>query len=214
MSRRCYVETLPDGRQQFVQIKRSKSYHHHRHSHVSDYYKISREEWKTLLDRNRALEEANQAYGSQNDSLRNSLSTAQAEAHHLSHAVVPQLQEQIVTLQVENQSLRRSLDNACGSPIRGGHDTDKLRHKINKLEEENKDLRVRVRELSKQLEQSFNRRVQDLQKEVDYWIGMHNFWKGKWEELREQHITILDVLDARTEKIEVYEKILKKRRVM
>lgn len=217
MSRRYYMETFPDGRQQFVTLKRSKTFHHHRHS--CDYYKVSREEWNSLVDRNRALEKANHAFGAQNDSLRANLSAAQAEIQRIS-CLIPQLEGQIASLQAENHSLRCALESGGGGG-RIHRDTERLRMKVCKLEKENKeikdenaDLRHRVRELSKQLDQSFSRRVSELTKEVEYWKGMCNFWKHKYEELREQHVKILSIYDAKTEKLARFEDIIKRHRII
>ncbi|KAK7419154.1 hypothetical protein QQX98_003493 [Neonectria punicea] len=217
MSRRCYVETDPEGRKQFVSIKRSKSYGHHTHRHSCDYYTVSREEWKAIAERTHALEEANQAFGIQNDTLRANLSIAQAEAHRLSHAVVPQLQEQVASLSAENQALRFSLENSTGSH----REIAKLRHKVSKLEKENQhakdenlDLRHRLRELSKQVDQGQHRRVAELTKEVEYWSNQRRFWKTKFEELQERFNGLFSILDAKTEKIEVYEDILRRHRIL
>ncbi|KAM5342971.1 hypothetical protein ACJ41O_013937 [Fusarium nematophilum] len=220
MSRRCYVETSPEGRPQFVTVKRSRSYHHHNHRHSCDYYRVSRDEWKTLVKQNELLDEANQAFATQNETLRSRLHSAEAETHRLCHVVIPQLQDQIVGLSADNECLRRSIDNASDSSARSHRDMDKIRAKVCRLEGENKtlreengDLRFRLRELSKQIDQNLSRRVTDLMKQVEYWTNQSCFWKKKYEELRERHIGLITVVESKTEKIEVYEDILKRRRV-
>ncbi|KAF4979416.1 hypothetical protein FZEAL_4393 [Fusarium zealandicum] len=217
MSRRCYVETSPEGRAQFVTVKRSRSYHHHNHRHACDYYKVSREEWKTLIRQNELLDEANRDFSVQNETLRSRLHSTETETHRLCHVVIPQLNDQIATLTADNECLRRSNDGV--SPSWGHHDIDKLRIKLCKLEKENKtlrddngDLRFRIRELSKQIDQSLSRRVADLAKQIEYWTNQSGFWKAKYEELRERHIGLITVVESKTEKIEVYEDILNKRR--
>ncbi|KAH7133221.1 hypothetical protein B0J13DRAFT_96184 [Dactylonectria estremocensis] len=221
MSRRCYVDTDADGRPQFVAIKRSQSYRHHSHRHNCDYYTVSREDWKALAERNRALEEANQAFGLQNDSLRASLSSAQAESHHLNHTVIPQLQEQVVILSADNEALRRSIDSSNGSSVRTVREIAKLRHKVCKLEKENQlvkdensDLRVRLHELSKQVDQGVSRRISELTKEIEYWSNQRRFWKSKYEELLERYNGMCTILDTKTEKVEVYEDILRRHRII
>ncbi|KAF7541346.1 hypothetical protein G7Z17_g11987 [Cylindrodendrum hubeiense] len=220
-SRRCFVDTDVDGRPQFVSIKRSRSYGHHSHRHSCDYYKVSKEEWKALAERNHALEEANQAFSVQNDSLRTTLSVAQAEAHHLNHAVVPQLQEQVAILAADNEALRRSIDSSSGSSTRTHRDIAKLRHKVSKLEKENQhvkdensDLRVRLHELSKQIDQGVSRRVSELTREIEYWTNQRRFWKSKYEELLERYNGMCTILDTKTEKVEVYEDILRRHRII
>ncbi|KAF4465072.1 intermediate filament domain-containing [Fusarium albosuccineum] len=220
MSRRCYVETSPEGRPQFVTVKRSRSYHHHNHRHTCDYYKVSREEWKTLIKQNDLLDEANQAFANQNETLRARLHSAEAETHRLCHVVVPQLKDQIASLAADNECLRRSIDNASGSSSWSHHNAEKLHSKVCMLEKENKslrddngDLRFRLRELGKQIDQNLSRRVADLTKQIEYWTNQSGFWKKKYEELRERHIGLITVVESKTEKIEVYEDILKRRRV-
>ncbi|KAF5019031.1 hypothetical protein F66182_8966 [Fusarium sp. NRRL 66182] len=209
MSRRCYVETSPDGRPHFVTVKRSRSYHHHRHP--CDYYKVSREEWRTLIRQNELLDEANQSFAVQNETLRSRLHSAEAEAHRLCHVVIPSLNDQIASLSRDNECLRRS-SNDC--------DVEKLQSKLCKLEKENKtlqddngDLRFRLRELSKQIDQNLSRRVTDLTKQIEYWTNQSGFWKKKYDELRERHLGLITIVESKREKVEVYEDVLKRRRV-
>jgi predicted nuclease with TOPRIM domain len=180
MSRRCYVETSPDGRPQLVTIKRSRSYHH-THRHQCDYYKVSREEWKTLIRQNELLDEANQAYAAQNETLRSRLHASEAETHRLCHVVIPSLNDQVAKLSRENECLRRAAEKPCDPPVHilpiSTHhhsELERLREKACKLDKENKtlrddngDLRFRLRELSKQVDQSLSRRVADLTKQIE-----------------------------------------------
>ncbi|KAF4444433.1 hypothetical protein FACUT_644 [Fusarium acutatum] len=220
MSRRCYVETSPDGRPQLVTIKRSRSYHHS-HRHPCDYYKVSREEWRTLIRQNELLDEANQAYASQNETLRSRLHSSEAETHRLCHVVIPSLNDQIAKLSCENECLRRAAEKPCDPPVHTYHfELEKLRAKICRLEKENKtlrddngDLRFRVRELSKQIDQSISRRVADLTKQIEYWTNQSGFWKKKYDELRERHLGLITIVESKTEKTEYYDDVLKRRRV-
>ncbi|KAM0559456.1 hypothetical protein ACHAPJ_004486 [Fusarium lateritium] len=220
MSRRCYVETSPEGRPQFVTVKRSRSYHHS-HRHPCDYYKVSREEWRTLVRQNELLDEANQAYAMQNETLRSRLHSADAENHRLCHVVIPSLNDQIASLSRDNECLRRAAEKHCDPPHLGHHhDIEKLRSKLCKLEKENKtlrddngDLRFRLRELSKQIDQNLSRRVADLTKQIEYWTNQSGFWKKKYDELRERHLGLITIVESKTEKMEVYDDILKRRRV-
>ncbi|RGP68000.1 zn2cys6 transcription regulator [Fusarium longipes] len=226
MSRRCYVETSPDGRPQLVTIKRSRSYHH-THRHQCDYYKVSREEWKTLIRQNELLDEANQAYAAQNETLRSRLHASEAETHRLCHVVIPSLNDQVAKLSRENECLRRAAEKPCDPPVHilpvtthHHHELERLCEKVCKLEKENKalrddngDLRFRLRELSKQVDQSLSRRVADLTKQIEYWTNQSGFWKKKYDELRERHLGLITIVESKTEKTEYYDDVLKRRRV-
>lgn len=230
------METSLGGKPKFVKLKRSQSHHershhdhhhhHHRHRELehghkhykeSEYYMVRIEDWKILKDRDRILSDNNQALGDSNKSLitenqdlRTSISAVQAEAHRLEHAVIPDLQCQIASLQADNQSLRRSVDNAADQASKHNKELDKLQCRIDKLEKENKefrddnhDLRTRVRALLRQLDQSCNRRMSDLVREVDYWKDEGKYWKSKYYE-------IIDDMDIRTERMKSYEEILRR----
>lgn len=226
MSRRCYVETSPDGRPQLVTLKRSRSYHH-THRHQCDYYKVSREEWKTLIRQNELLDEANQAYAVQNETLRSRLHASEAETHRLCHVVIPSLNDQVAKLSRENECLRRAAEKPCDPPVHilpiSTHhhsELERLREKVCKLEKENKvlrddngDLRFRLRELSKQVDQSLSRRVADLTKQIEYWTNQSGFWKKKYDDLRERHLGLITIVESKTEKTEYYDDVLKWRRV-
>ncbi|KAM0242422.1 hypothetical protein ACHAPO_000841 [Fusarium lateritium] len=226
MSRRCYVETSPDGRPQLVTLKRSRSYHH-THRHQCDYYKVSREEWKTLIRQNELLDEANQAYAVQNETLRSRLHASEAETHRLCHVVIPSLNDQVAKLSRENECLRRAAEKPCDPPVHilpiSTHhhsELERLREKVCKLEKENKvlrddngDLRFRLRELSKQVDQSLSRRVADLTKQIEYWTNQSGFWKKKYDDLRERHLGLITIVESKTEKTEYYDDVLKRRRV-
>lgn len=230
MSPRFWVETKPTGEKQFV-LKRSHSHghrHHHHHDHGHEYFKVdhhghhkvTRDEWKSLLERERVLEESNIGLATENHSLKSNLAAAQADANRLS-ALVPQLQTQISALYADNESLRRSIDNAGEHSARHYREVERLEHKVDKLEkekkdvkDENADLRVRLRALSRQLDEGFNRRVDDLVRDVDYWKAQCRSWKSKFDDLRHRHDVILTTLEARTEKMDAYEEILKRRRII
>lgn len=210
MSRRFYVEADADGRPQFVTVKRSRSYHHHK-GHC-DYYRVNKDEWKAVVEQNRLLSEANEAFNVQNDALRTNLSISEAETYRLTHTVIPKLEGEIMALR-------------CGHDI-GDHrhhhrDSGKLRHRVSKLEKENKllkdentDLRWRVQELSKQLDQGTNRRVSESKNEVVYWKDQHRFWKTKFEDLQGRYSSLCTIVDTKVEKITVYEDLLRRHRLI
>lgn len=240
MSRKYLIETTSSGKQKFVKLKRSRSYgnshshdhhhlfdhhHHHRHCHDHDpcreYYKVSVEEWNVLKERERILDEQNRSLIDENKSLRASLAAAQAEVHRLEHCVIPELQSQNNTLYADNQSLRRSIDNAAEQAAKHNAEMERMQSKVDKLQKENKegkeencDLRSRIRSLMKQLDRSCNQPLSDLAREVAHWKEEARYWKSKFEDLERRHCEVLDVLEMRTERMEAYEEILKRRRII
>lgn len=200
MSRRWYLDSDCDGRPQLVTIKRSRSYHHHNHHknhhHYYDYYKVSRDQWDALVAQNRVLADANDAFGAQNEELRASLLASQAETARLAYTTVPELQEQIAALTAELNALRQSYGGGGGGVDGDGYlrELTRLRARCANLETENRqlvdenaDLRFRLSELSKQLDQGNNRRVAELAQELDYFKNQRRYWKGKFEGLTEHY---------------------------
>lgn len=160
-----------------------------------------------LKERERLLDENNKVLLEENRCLRDNVAAVQEEVTRLTHCVVPELQARNDTLFAENASLRRSVDAAADHASKHHIELDRLQCKIDKLEkdskkaeEENCDLRSRVRNLTRQLDQSCNRRVQDLMREMRY-------WKNKAADLEE-------VLDLRTRRMKAYEDILKGRGII
>lgn len=224
MSKRWYLETSASGQQQFVSVKRTrstKSKHHHHHHHEHGLIKVNRAEWNALVERERKLGETNTGLVAENTAMKANLSAVQAEAHQLQTVVMPQLQSQIGVLVADNESLRRSIDNAGQHSSTHFIEEERLRQKIDRLERDNKDakeenctLRNRVATLSRQLEQGCNRRATDLLREVDYWKDQCKFWKGRFEDTKKRHDDTCGMLDIRTEKMQAYEEILKRRRII
>lgn len=176
---------------QLVTVKRSHSYHHHNHRHSCEYYRVTRKEWRALNEQNQLYYEANQAFGVQNDELRSRLSRAE-------DVVIPGLRNQIACLTADDKSLR------CSGRNKPWQQDCKIEKENKKLKEDNADLRFRLRQLSKQLDQNLSRRVTDLSKQVDY-------WKNKFEDLRGRHIGLIAIMDAKSEEIKDYEEMLRRR---
>lgn len=223
MSRRFYLETSATGKQQFVSIKRSRSHgHHHHHHHVEqDYYKVSVDEWNHLKERERCLEETNKSLVAEVSALKAGLTAAQGEAHHLCHVVVPQLQQQIHLLTVDNEALRKSLDNASHNEGKHCRDEEKLRQTIDKLDKEKKELKEenhclkdKIKHLQRQIESGVGRRSSELLREIDYWRDQYRYWKDKYEHAKRNHDDVCVTLEVRTEKMRAYEEILKRRRII
>ncbi|TFA98708.1 hypothetical protein CCMA1212_009619 [Trichoderma ghanense] len=219
MAKRWFVETTPEGRQQFVSIKRSRSYggHHNRVREI-DYIKVSLEEWNALVDKERKLEEINKSAVDEVNRLKSTAATAQAEAKRLTVAVVPGLEKQIGVLTIENEALRRSVEKTVGDSSSKHHrEEERLRFKITKLEadnlelrEENAGLREKNRSLSRTLEQSFSRRVSELLGDVEFWKHQYKHWRSRYEELLKRYNDIFDLMETRTRKMKAYEDILRR----
>lgn len=230
MSRRWYFETAPSGKEQIISVKRSRTHrhhHHHRH-HDPDSYRVSRDEWNRLVERERCLAETNRGLTDEVNALRTSLSAAQAEAHHYSHNVVPQLQGQVNALTADNEALRLSVDNAA----RQSCEEERLRQIIDKLEKdkccleqarcslerENADLKAETRERircpSRPMEPGCGRRLPDLSRDAEYWKDQCRQWRSKFEDTRRRHDDTCGILEIRTEKMRAYEEILKRRRII
>lgn len=172
------------------------------------------EEWNILKERERVLYD-------ENKTLRSSLSAAQAETQRLEQCVIPDLQAQNNALYADNQSLRRSIDNATDQAAKRNAEMERLQEKVDKLEKENKetkdeneDLRVRNRHLRNLLDQGCNRRVPDLPRELEDLRDRVRHWKYKFEDLDRHFCEMRDTLKIRTERMEAYEEILKRRRII
>ncbi|KAG5994317.1 hypothetical protein E4U52_001270 [Claviceps spartinae] len=268
MSRRFYIETSATGKTKFVSIKRSRTpnghqhhhhhrhgklHHHHHHHHLpkqppqepcqdpQDYCKVRIDDYKSLKERERTLQEAQTRLLADIEVLQTSLSTAQAEAHNLSQVLVPQLQNQLGILTTDNDALRKSLDKASSNEEKHCRQTEKLKQKVEKLKnekkerrEENKGLREKLAQVHRQRQQSEGsgcRRsgtgsgpgpgsgMSELLREIEYWKGLYRHWKDRYEDVKRRYDDVKrryeDVcrtLDVRTEKVRVYEEILSKRR--
>jgi FtsZ-binding cell division protein ZapB len=210
MTKRWFVETSPEGRQQFVSVKRSRSYAGHQDRvREIDYVKVSLDEWNSLVAKERALEEINKSVVDENNRLK---TTSQAEAKRLAVVVVPSLEKQIASLSIENEALRRSIDKTGDSSLKHHREEDRLRYKTAKFEadnlalrEENAALREKNRSLSRQIDQSFSRRVSELVAEADTWKHHYRHWYARYKELLKRYNDIYDLMETRTKKMKAYE---------
>ncbi|PHH86243.1 hypothetical protein CDD83_10526 [Cordyceps sp. RAO-2017] len=246
MSRRWYFEATPSGKEQFITVKRHRSHRHHHHyhrHHDPDTYRVGRDEWSRMVERERCLVETSKGLADEACALRASLSSAQADAHHFSSVVIPQLQNQINVLSADNDALRQSVDNAGNTAAQRTWGEDRLWKTIERLEKErnclergrveaekercglekdksdlqaeNADLRERIKCLSRQYEPGGSRRPSsDSPQDAEYWRGQCLYWKSKFEDTRRRHDDTCGVLEIRTEKMKAYEEILKRRRII
>ncbi|KAM0455842.1 hypothetical protein ACHAPV_002934 [Trichoderma viride] len=210
MTKRWFVETSPEGRQQFVSVKRSRSYHGHQDRvREIDYVKVSLDEWNSLVEKERKLEEINKSVVDENNRLK---TTSQADAKRLAVVVVPSLEKQIASLSIENEALRRSIDKTGDSSSKHHREEDRLRYKAAKFEadnlalrEENAALREKNRSLSRQIDQSFSRRVSELVAEADTWKHHFKYWQSRYNQLLKRYNDVYDLMETRTKKMKAYE---------
>ncbi|KJZ80455.1 hypothetical protein HIM_00305 [Hirsutella minnesotensis 3608] len=241
MSRRWYFETSPSGKEQVIAVKRTHHHRHHRHHHRHhdpNVYKVSREEWNRLIEREQCLADTNRCLSDEVNTLRASLAAAQADAHNFSTVIVPQLQNQINVLAADNDALRRTIENAGDSTARRCREEERLCQIIDKLEKErncleksraeaekarcclekeNSTLRSEIADLRERLKCVTILPVNqgcDGQRDVEYWKEECRYWKAKFEDTRRRHDDTCGILEIRTEKMRAYEEILKRRRFL
>lgn len=227
MSRRWYFETAPSVKGQVISVKRTRSHRHrhqHRRHHDPDVYRVSRGEWSHFVERERCLAESNRGLADEANGLRASLSAAQADVHHFSQVVVPQMQGQVNALSADNAALRLYLDKV----VKQSCEDERLRQIIYKLEKDKcclereiaelknakASLRERVRCPSKPIDVGCDRRPPDLSREAEYWKDQCSQWRSRFKETRRRHDDTCGLLEIRTQKMRAYEEILKRRRII
>jgi FtsZ-binding cell division protein ZapB len=101
---------------------------------------------------------------------------------------------------------------AASSSSKHHREEERLRYKVAKVEadnlalrEENAALREKNRSLSRQIDQSFSRRVSELVAEVDTWKYHYRHWRARYEELLKRYNDIYDLMETRTKKMKGYE---------
>ncbi|OHW90628.1 hypothetical protein CSPAE12_10778 [Colletotrichum incanum] len=223
-TRRWYLETSPDGRYQFVSLKRSRSHHHdrrHHHHHDpppqpqphrccrDDCPHISRDDWNDLVERERKLREANDCLSRENYSLKCNLQASNNEGQRLS-GLVTAMQAENQLLREENASLRCSIENSGDNAAKYLRELERLKNKLLRVEKERDALIARVRELSRHAQHGLLERIEELKRLVLTWerkfdaVEDHN--KRLRRDLEAQQCFIADQ-DA---KIRVYERILRR----
>lgn len=189
---RIVVET--DGHGQPVRIIRRHSTSHHEHSHHHHHHwdderaDITNGELAIMRERERLVLEAHDRLARENHSLKVNLD--QAEQNVRRHrAAEAQLRSNVQTLAVENGDLRRSLEAYQNIEERHRDRTKELRHKVTRLENENDGLRTRIRELTRELKDRVDDRVQTLTEELGK-------WRRRWEDLDRRYSQLRTNLDA------------------
>ena len=213
MSRKYYVETLPSGKQQFISLKRSRSHHHHHHHDHHDHAHITREEWESMLERERHLRETNDALVRDNHVLKASLQSAEAEVHRLSSWIGP-VQTQNNELMAENKALRRSIDNMSDHNAQHHREVEKLRHKIHKLERENGELLSRIRDLTRRCEDIASDKIADLTAKIEAWKLKYDATYDRYVRMRKDYEDQSFVVQEQSERLTVFERILRRHHLL
>ncbi|KAK1534421.1 uncharacterized protein CCOS01_03173 [Colletotrichum costaricense] len=239
-TRRWYLETSPDGKYQFVSLKRSRSHHHHRHHHHhedpapapapcptptpappppppvhhccrDDCAHIAAPEYNDLLDRERKLREANDALARENYTLKCDLRASDIEGRRLS-ALLISAQAENQLLREDNASLRRTIDSSGGNAGRYLQEVERLRHKLQKVERE---LAARLRHghhhhFGHGLGHGVAERIEELRRIVRAWEGKYDGVEEQNRRLRRELHEQRCVVAGRDERIREYERILRR----
>ncbi|KAK0387960.1 hypothetical protein NLU13_4204 [Sarocladium strictum] len=212
MPRHIHVEAKSSkGTPQFVTCSRShsdghKHKHHHNHNHHHhhrDVVKVDRSEWEALREREHTLADSNKSFALENNTLKASLSATQQERHRLVHGVIPQIQSQVAAANDQAQRHYREAERQHQRALR-------LESENKELRAESADLRTRVTELRRQLDASMGRRVAELLKEVEYWKDQYRRMKTKHDAAWRQYDDLCASVRLKSEKLAVYEDILRR----
>ncbi|KUI58651.1 hypothetical protein VP1G_05911 [Cytospora mali] len=183
MAKDYWIETLPSGRQRFVKsanapsLRRAQSDPHDGSSQSSrsrrvDFLDVTREEYNTLLVRERALNQENEELRRKNSALRANWRTCDDELRRV-HSRVPSLEDAVRNLEYENRELRRGFDDHHHHHHhRGGRERDevrRLRNKNTKLRNDNDTLAARIRSLERDIREGVGDRARRLMEELNAW---------------------------------------------
>ncbi|OLN92199.1 hypothetical protein CCHL11_01386 [Colletotrichum chlorophyti] len=214
--RRWYIETSPDGRHQFVSIKRSRSHHYYdrpRHHHEfrcrDDCARVTRTEWNDLVERECKLREANDGLTRDNYTLKCELQSSDAEGRRLS-GLVTALQTENQALRDENASLRCSAENAGGHASKHLREIEKLKQKLCKAEKERDGLLDRVRELSRHAHHGVSERIEELRRLVIAWERKFDVVDDHNKRLRRDIEHQRCIIAEQDDRIRAYERVLRR----
>lgn len=210
MARDYWVETLPSGRQRFVaktaSLRRANTHDGSQSSRSRrvDFLDVTREEYNTLLSRERSLQEAAEELARENYALKANWRTCDDELRRLQGVVAP-LETTVRNLEHENGQLRLRLD----SRERHHHhhhesreredELRRLRHRNTKLRNENDSLLARVGRLERELRDGVSDRAKRLAEEVVAWKRRC----GKLDDEAERLYHKLDAVERRNQRLEM-----------
>lgn len=216
MAREYWVETLPSGRQRIVKIgsvgpgvtlRRSNTHDGSQSSRSRrvDFLDVTREEYNTLLSRERHLQQANDELSHENFALKANWRTCDDELRKLQGAL-PALEATVRSLEHENGQLQERLghEQQHHHHHHGHHDSRekddemrKLRNRNTRLRNENDSLAARIRRLERELMDGVSDRARRLAEEVAAWKRRC----GKLEDEAERLNHKLDAVARRNERL-------------
>lgn len=214
MARDYWVETLPSGRQRFVKVggvgpgpslRRSNTHDGSQSSRSRrvDFLDVTREEYNTLLSRERHLQQANEELSRENFALKANWRTCDDELRRLQGAV-PSLEATVRSLEHENGQLQERLEHQQQHHHQGHHESReredemrKMRHRNTRLRNENDSLAVKIRRLERELMDGVSDRARRLAEEVVAWKRRC----GKLEDEAERLHHKLDAVARRNERL-------------
>lgn len=229
---RVYIEKLPSGQKNFV-VRRSSSYNHHQRrphadthehrNHGSRCAHVTRDEWNNAQDLERSLGATVEALTADTRALKASYAAADAEMRRL-QAFVPALNMQAEHLARENAALRRSVDSAGDQE----GSLRRLRHRNAQLENEKEMLRQRFERRTAEVRDGLMEQVRGLNADLTARARESRRYREAYEERRLRCEELVGALDQRNlaydqldgenrrlhDKIQVYERILRRHRLL
>lgn len=215
MTRRYYIETLPNGQRQLVYCRsRSRSRGGHDRPHGRT-LKVTREAWWRNRDGGRGLDDTAFRLRDEIPSLTADRATVGAENKGM-RQTIPRLEGQVSLLAAENEGLRQSLRSAGKESFRG-QEVARLQSRIKGLEgengqlrDDNSDLRARIKGLSRLVDDNLSRRVEELRRDVQQCRDQCLSWRLSYDHLRRSYDRVAEMLEARRERLRAYEDILRR----
>ncbi|KAK1639980.1 hypothetical protein BDP81DRAFT_186401 [Colletotrichum phormii] len=237
-TRRWYLETSPDGKYQFVSLKRSRSHHHHRHHHHhheepappapapcptptpapppvhrccrDDCAHITAPEYNDLLDRERKLRESNDVLARENYALKCNLQASDIEGRRLSALLIASQAENQL-LREDNDGLRRTIESSGGNAGKYLREVERLKHKLQKVERElAARLRHGLHHHHHGIGHGVAERIEELKRVVRAWEGKFDVVEERNQRLMRDLNEQRCVIASRDERIREYERILRR----
>lgn len=214
MARDYWVEPGGNTGYRFVKTPHLRRSHTHDGSQSSrgrrvDFLDVTREEYNSVLTRERTLREANEVLTRENHALKANWRTCDDELRRVQSAV-PILETTVRDLELENAQLREQYGGHGHHRHHRHHDHQdhhegraredemrKLRHRNTRLRNENDSLQARVDRLERDLRNGVGDRTRKLIEEVSAWKKRC----GKMEDEAERIYHKLDAVTRRNERL-------------
>lgn len=154
---------------------------------------MTRDEYNTLLLRERTLFQENEDLRRKNTALRANWTTCDDELRRV-YSRMPALEDTVRSLEYENRELRRSFDDHHHHGSREREDAlRRLRNKNTKLRNDNDTLTARIRSLEREFREGVGDRARKLIEEINAWRRRHERADATAEKLQRK----LDYIAAR-----------------